>query len=188
MKRRTIIQGLAAAGAAPLAGASSGWSNGFAEQLRKDFLSHWRSTREYCLEMLEAMPAEHFDFKPVEEQDTFAQQFEHFARSNVGYFSHFHKEVGEPRPTRPESLTKDTVRKFVVAMFDYVEAVLSSLTEEEFLRRDVRMSPGSKSHTAQDVFLRAYMHTAHHRGQIVTYLRLKGITPPGWRFPPNGVA
>ena len=188
MKRRTIIQGLAAAGAAPLAGASPGWSNGFAEQLRKDFLSHWHSTREYCLEMLEAMPAEHFDFKPVEEQDTFAQQFEHFARGNVGYFSHFHKEVGEPRPTRPESLTKDTVRKFVIATFDYVEAVLSSLTEEEFMRRDVRMSPGSKSHTAQDVFLRAYMHTAHHRGQIATYLRLKGVTPPGWRFPPSGVA
>ena len=29
--------------------------------------------------MLEAMPAEHFNFKPVEEQQTFAEQFEHFA-------------------------------------------------------------------------------------------------------------
>ena len=188
MKRRTIIQGLAAASTAPLAGASSGWSKGFAEQLRSDLLAHWHSTREYSLEMLEAMPAEHFDFKPVEEQQTFAEQFEHFASNNAGYFSHFRKEVGEPRPTRPESLTKDTLREFVGATFDYVEAVLSGLTEEEFLRRDVRMSPRSKSHTAQDVFLRAYMHTAHHRGQIVTYLRLKGVTPPGWRFPPNGVA
>ena len=188
MKRRTIIQGLAAASTAPLAGASSGWSNGFAEQLRNDLLSHWHSTREYALEMLEAMPAEHFDFKPVEEQQTFAEQFEHFAASNVGYFSRFEKEVGEPRPTGPQSLTKDTLRKFVGATFDYVQAVLVALTEEEFLRRDVRMNSRSKAHTAQDIFLRAYMHTAHHRGQIVPYLRLKGVTPPGWRFPPTGVA
>ena len=135
--------------------------------------------------MLEAMPAEHFVFKPVEEQQTFAEQFEYFASSNAGYFSRF---VDEPRPTRPKSLTKDALREFVRATFNYVEAVLSGLTEEEFLRRDVRMSSRSKSHTAQDIFLRAYMHTVHHRGQIVTYLRLKGVTPPSWRFPPNGVA
>ena len=168
MKRHTIIQSLAAAGTAPLAGASPGWFNGFAEQLRNDLLSHWRSTREYSLEMLEAMPAEHFVFRPVEEQQTFAEQFEHFASSNAGYFSRFEKEVDEPRPTRPKSLTKDALREFVRATFNYVEAVLSGLTE--------------------DIFLRAYMHTAHHRGQIVTYLRLKGVTPPSWRFPPNGVA
>ena len=166
MKRRTIIQRLAAATTAPLAGASSGWSNGFAEQLRNDLLSHWHSTREYALEMLEAMPAEHFDFKPVEEQQTFAEQFEHFAASNVGYFSRFEKEVGEPRPTGPKSLTKDTLRKFVGATFDYVQAVLAALTEEEFLRRDVRMNSRSKAHTAQDIFLRAYMHTAHHRDRL----------------------
>jgi uncharacterized damage-inducible protein DinB len=29
------------------------------------------------------------------------------------------------------------------------------------------------------------MHTAHHRGQIVVYLRVKGITPPAWQFEPT---
>jgi uncharacterized damage-inducible protein DinB len=188
MKRRTLIHGLAAAGAAPLAGGSSGWSNGFAEQLRDDLLGHWRSTKEYSLDVLEAMPAEHFDFKPVEEQRTFAEQLEHFANSNAGYFSRFEKSVGQPKPSRPQALTKETLRDFLTASFDYVDAVLSSLTEKEFLRRDVRFGSSPKAHTAQDIFLRAYMHTAHHRGQIITYLRIKGITPPRWRFPPNGDA
>ncbi len=188
MKRRTVIQGLAASGAAPLAGAASGWSNRFAEKLRSDFLGHWRSTREYSLDVLEAMPAEQFGFRPVPEQFTFGEQLEHFANSNAGYFSRFEKDAGQPRPSRPQERTKDTLRKFLTATFDYVEAVLSSLTEEEFLRRDVRFGSNSKAHTAQDIFLRAYMHTSHHRGQIITYLRLKGITPPRWRFPPNGVS
>ena len=184
MKRRTVIQGLAAS-ATPLAAASGGWSNRFAEQLRDDFLGHWRSTREYSLEVLEAMPAEQFDFKPVDEVFTFGEQLEHFANSNAGYFSRFEKDA---RPSRPETRTKETLRGFLTATFDYVEAVLSGLTEEEFSRRDVRFGSSTKAHTAQDIFLRAYMHTAHHRGQTVSYLRLKGITPPRWRFPPHGVS
>jgi uncharacterized damage-inducible protein DinB len=36
-----------------------------------------------------------------------------------------------------------------------------------------------------DIFLRAYMHTAHHRGQIITYLRVNEIVPPTWKFEPH---
>ena len=182
-----MIQGLAAS-ATPLAGASGAWSNGFAEQLRDDFLGHWRSTGEYSLDVLEAVPADEIDFKPVDEVFTFGEQLEHFANSNAGYFARFGKDVGQARPGRPEKRTKETLRDFLTATFDYVEAVLSSLTEEEFSRRDVRFGSSTKAHTAQDIFLRAYMHTAHHRGQIVTYLRLKGVMPARWRFPPNGVS
>lgn len=186
MKRRMVIQSLAASAAAPPAVASTGWSNRFAKQLRDDMLSHWRSTAEYSLEVLEAMPAEHFDFRPVEEQMTFAEQLTHFSSANAGYFSGFGKDAGGPRPERPEKLAKDTVRSFSQATFAYVEAILSNLTEKDFFRRDIQFSSRSGPHTAQDIFFRAYMHTAHHRGTIIAYLRLKGVTPPRWRFPPNG--
>ena len=182
------VQGLAAAGGASMATASGKWKNRFAEHLRNDFLGHWRSTSEYTLDILEAMPAEHFAFKPNEEQRTFGEQLEHLANSNARYFERFEKEAAGPAPGAPKTLTKDTVREFLTKTFGYVETVLTSLTEEDFLRRDVRMGFRSVPHTAQDVFLRAYMHTTHHRGQIVTYLRLKGITPPRWRFPPSGDA
>ena len=192
MKRRTLIstaaQGLALAGAVPLTAASGKWSNSFAEKLRDDFLGHWRSTSEYSLEILEAMPAEQFGFKPDEQQRTFGEQLEHLAIANAMYFVRFDKEAAGPAPERPNTLTKDTLREFLTKSFGYVEAVLASLTEEDFLRRDVQMKFRSAPHTAQDIFLRGYMHTTHHTGQIVTYLRLKGITPPPWRFPPNGDA
>ena len=97
MKRRTVIQSLAASAAASSAGATTGWSNSFAKQLCDDMLSHWLSTAEYSLEVLEAMPPEHFDFQPVEEQMTFAEQLTHFSSANAGYFSGFGKGVGGPR-------------------------------------------------------------------------------------------
>ena len=185
MKRRTILQGLAVS-AAPAAAGSAAWENAFAQQLRDDLLSHWRSEREYTLEVLEAMPAEHFSYKPVDVQRTFAEQLEHAALANARYFSGFAKDA--PAPTDPASLSKESLREFVAATFDYVESVLSALNEADFLRRDLNMPFRSRPHTAQDIFLRAYMHTAHHRGQIIAYLRLKGITPPPWRFPANGAA
>jgi len=192
MKRRTLIstaaRGLALAGAAPLAAASGEWSDPFAEKLRDDFLGHWRSTSEYSLEVLEAMPTAQFGFRPNEEQRTFGEQLEHLAIANAMYFARFEKDAAGPSPEPPKTLTKDTLREFLTKSFGYVEAVLTSLSEEDFLRRDVQMKFRAAPHTAQDIFLRAYMHTTHHTGQIVTYLRLKGITPPRWRFPPNGDA
>ena len=181
-----MIQGLGASGAVSLAGASTRWSNSFAEKLRDDMLSHWRSTAEYSLEVLEAMPAGDFGYRPTDEQMTFAEQLTHFASSNAAYFSGFGKEADPPRPERPQELTKDKVRDFSKASFGYVEALLKDLTEADFLRRDVKFHANSGNHTAQDIFFRAYMHTAHHRGTVVTYLRLKGIKPPRWRFPPSG--
>ena len=185
MKRRTILQGLAVS-AAPGAAGSSAWKNTFAQQLRDDLLVHWRSEREYTLEVLEAMPAEHFSFKPVDEQRTFAEQLEHTAQANAHYFASFAKDAQPPGD--PASLSKESLREFVAATFEYGLSVLSSLNESDFLRRDLNMTFRSRPHTAQDVFLRAYTHTAHHRGQAIAYLRLKGITPPSWRFPANGAA
>jgi uncharacterized damage-inducible protein DinB len=34
----------------------------------------------------------------------------------------------------------------------------------------------------RDALLNMYMHTAHHRGQAIIYLRLKGATPPEYSY------
>ena len=187
MTRRRIIATLAASAAPAAAQAASGWKNTFAEQLKNDFIAHWKSTAEYSLDCVDAMPAEHFGFRPTDEQRTFAEQLAHFARGNVGYFSSFKK--GPKPPTQPAGeLTKINVREFVEQSFEYSLGVLENLTEADFMRRDIAFNNPNNVHTAQDIFLRGYMHTAHHRGQVVAYLRLKNTPPPAWRFPPNGEA
>ncbi len=183
MKRRSLLRSMAAA---PLAAAPqpASWANAFAQQLRDDLLSHWRAERAYTMEALEAMPAADFDFRPSPEQRTFGEQLAHLGRANAAYFSSFAKAEGDP-PTPPESAAKQDVSGYLAATFDFVERTLAGMTEADFSRRDVGLGRAGL-HTTIDLFLRGYTHTAHHRGQIITYLRLKGITPPTWRFTPNG--
>ena len=180
-----MLQSLAALplAASPASAADAAWSNEFAKRQRDDFLAHWRSTREYTLEVLGIMPADKLDFKPSDEQRTFAEQLEHLARANDAYYSRFEKELETPRPEPPAELTKESLRQYLTASFDYSEAVLEAVTEADFMRRDLILR---EPHSAQDVFLRGYMHTAHHRGQVITYLRILGIEPPLWRFPGQG--
>ncbi len=49
------------------------------------------------------------------------------------------------------------------------------MTEHDLMRTDITPFPKSPTHSALDMLFRAYMHTAHHRGQVVTYLRVKGL-------------
>ena len=172
--------------AAPLAAApqSAEWTNAFARRLRDDLLNHWRVEREYTMEALEAMPAEDFDFRPSPEQRTFGEQLVHLGRANAAYFRAFAREGISP-PEPPDSTAKETARSYVAASFDFVELTLAGMSEADFARRDVAFGRAA-AHTTIDLFLRGYTHTAHHRGQIITYLRVKGVEPPVWRFQPNG--
>ena len=168
------------------AGSAQAWENRFAENLRDDFLVHWESTRNYTHAVLDAMPDKGLDFRPTPEQRTFLEQLAHAAAANAGYFSRFEKD-GLPRPEGPpKELTRESTQAYLKTSFDYVEKVLKALTEEDFQRRSIAFGRRNTPHTAQDLFLRAYMHTAHHRGQAVVYLRLQGVEPPAWQFSPTG--
>ena len=184
MNRRNLICGLAASAGASAA-ADARWANGFARQLRDDFLAHWRVEKQYSLDVLESMPSDRFDFRPTAAQRSFAEQMAHYASSNVNYFKNFGKQARQPQPAA--DLSRNAVRTYLIESYDYVDAVLESLSESDFTRRDVDMGR-MPVHTAQDVFLRAYMHSAHHRGSVVVYLRLVGVEPPRWRFPAQGKA
>lgn len=185
--------------AAPFSGAvaaqaqSGAWQNPFTKTLRDSFRLHWIDTKEYTLSMLDAMPADSFDFKAHPTQRTFGDQLGHLAWVNVAYFRAFGLTGVED--TLPKNYAdvrkqvvldnKDAVRKFVVSTFDYTIAVLDRLTEKDLMRSDIKPFPNMLPHSSIDMLFRAYMHTAHHRGQIVTYLRVKGLVPPVWKFEPH---
>ena len=185
MQRRALFLGAVGA-ATSLAVPVGGWKNRFAQQLRDDFLAHWQVEKEYSLAVLGAMPAEHFDLKPTPSQRSFFEQISHYANGNVNYFKTFELPISQP--TVPDHETPQALRSYLAASYDYVADVLAAMTEDDFNRRDLdfgRVGPKTL-HTAQDLFMRAYMHSAHHRGSVVVYLRLAGVEPPRWRFSPQG--
>ena len=180
MERRTVFSALA--GAMSAQGAT--FTNPFAQTFLKSFVAHWNDTREYTLAVLDAMPADKFTSKANPAQRTFGEQMVHIASANAAYFRGF--ELAPPPELKaPNPADKAAVRAFVVAGFDFTDAVLAKMSEKDVLRTDIKFSPRLPPHSTVDIFLRAYMHTAHHRGQIVTYLRVNEIIPPTWKFEPH---
>ena len=181
MNRRQALSRFAAAGLAA-APASAAWKNAFAERLREDLLGHWQSERDYSLAIVGAMPEEKFDYRPTPEVRTFSEQAVHFGIAQAAYFSRLELL---PAPERPENPSPAEAKAYVARTFDYVRDVLTKAGEQEFFRRDVALARGPL-HTTQDLWFRAALHTAHHRGQLIVYLRLNGIAPPDWQFAPQG--
>ncbi|MBL8175662.1 MAG: DinB family protein [Bryobacterales bacterium] len=191
MNRRTAFAALAAAPLPASAQSPAGWSNPFALTLRDSFIERWKDTREYTLAMLDAMPADGFATKPDPAQRTFGEQMVHLAIANIAYFRALGLlPVPDSLPIDRNVIAKQinqadkaAVRRYVADSFDYVAAVLDKMTEKDLTRKDVNF--GRNAHSGTDVLFRAYMHTAHHRGQTVVYLRVKGIVPPAWKFEPT---
>jgi len=175
------------------AAAASASESSFAATWRQTFIAHWKDTKEYSLAVVDAMPPAGFTSKPTPVQMTFGEQVRHHAHANVVYFNAFGLVPLSPplASTRSEmeknapADDKAAVRKYVEASFDFVLAVLNRMSDKDVARTDLNMWKGAPPHSGIDVCLRAYTHTAHHRGQAVVYLRLQGITPPTWKFEPH---
>ncbi|MFN3325614.1 MAG: DinB family protein [Bryobacteraceae bacterium] len=186
MKRRLFLPALALAANAQ----DSQSPRSFALIWRDNYRKHWTDERDYTLEVLEAMPPDGFEFRPNPVQRTFGDQIRHLAHVNSIYFRVFNLVTLPSPPLARETKLldavadpndKNAVRRFTVASFDYCAEVLAKLSEEELLRSGYQLR---SSHTGIDVLMRAYTHTAHHRGQAVAYLRARGLAPPAWKFEP----
>ena len=125
------------------------------------------ATKAYTIEVMKAMPEDEYDFRPSDEQRTFAAQAYHMAYS-VEYFHKAFSNNGNAAwsPGDEDSKSKEELVKWTGDMFDRMSEYI--LTQES----NDQLTAG---------ILYFLDHNSHHRGQVVTYLRMKGITPPTYR-------
>lgn len=125
------------------------------------------ATETFTIEVLEAMPEGDYDFKASEDQRTFAAQAYHIIYS-IDYFERAFANGGNAawQPGDENSKSKEE---------------LLTWAKEKFasMNKWILEQPANDRLTAGII---SYLdHNAHHRGQIVTYLRMKGIKPPNYR-------
>jgi uncharacterized damage-inducible protein DinB len=140
----------------------------------------WKQAKEYTMDFAEAMPDEKYGFKPTEEVFSFAEQLLHLAGANFWFFASIKGE----KPPQPEEALKaeGKTKKDVIAMveesFAFGDAVVDGLTEDT-MNKEITM--GENKLIMWKLLLFCVDHIAHHRGQMVVYLRLNGIKPPQYR-------
>lgn len=125
------------------------------------------ASKTYTLEVLRAMPEGDYDFKPNDDQRTFAAQAYHIAYS-IEYFHQAFSSGGNAawNPGDENSKSKDELIKWAETKFDEMNNFILA-------------APSNDQLTAGVVY---YLdHNSHHRGQIITYLRMKGISPPSYK-------
>jgi uncharacterized damage-inducible protein DinB len=127
------------------------------------------------------MPEENYSFKPVPEVRSFGQLVGHVAEENYFFCS---LATGAANPGKDIEKTKTSKADLIAALKDavaYCNTAFESMTDAKgaqmtkFMNFDVAKIALFSLNTA---------HTDEHYGNMVTYLRIKGIVPPTSENPP----
>jgi uncharacterized damage-inducible protein DinB len=122
------------------------------------------------------MPEENYSFKPTPEVRSFGQLVGHVADASFSFCS---QAIGEANPpVKDIEKTKKSKADLVVALKDgvaYCNKAFDSMTDAKGSEMVKLFNFNLAKST---VFSINTAHTDEHYGNMVTYLRLKGIVPP----------
>jgi uncharacterized damage-inducible protein DinB len=150
-----------------------------------EFVHDWQISRQFTIDVANAMPAEFYDFKPNPDEMTFSEQMIHIAGANVFRFNQITgiKPPFDFNPAKPPASDKASVLKMLDQSFDYVIEVLPRITPEQLQRTwHIPSWKGRNDPDGRAMILNMFVHTAHHRAQCEVYMRAKGIKPPDYTF------
>jgi uncharacterized damage-inducible protein DinB len=123
----------------------------------------------------EKMPEENYSFKPTPEVRSFGQLVGHVADASYMFCS---QVQGEQNPVKGIEKTKTSKADLVAALKDgvaYCNKAFESMTDA---KGSEMMKMFNFSMAKLTILSLNTAHTDEHYGNMVTYLRLKGIVPP----------
>jgi uncharacterized damage-inducible protein DinB len=139
--------------------------------------SSWISAHNYIVRSAELMPEADFAFRPVATVRTFAQIVAHVADDEMGWCA---QVLGEP-------VTQTQFEKTLTTKADVIKAIRDAGTycEKAYSLTDAQAAAMTTIWNGQQTKIRGLMdnaaHDWEHYGNIVTYLRIKGLVPPSSR-------
>jgi len=155
----------------------------------KDALvQHRKTSAEFSIAVARSMPADSYNFRPDPEEMTFGQLMRHIAAVNLDACVN---ASGMTRPVLPPKIAelakdkgdvdveKEAAIELLNDSFDFCNQAVASMSPE---RMNTVVGPAASHLTGFEWLWSDFTHTAHHRGQAVIYLRLKGVKPPDYVF------
>ena len=118
------------------------------------------------------MPEEHYSFRPTPELRSFGELMAHIAESN---FEMAAIAKGEENPMSQVGTSKTEVLEALQTSFDYSAETRKDMTAE---RRATPVKFMGGSQPAGNVLDFSVFHSLQHYGNVIVYMRLKGLVPP----------
>jgi uncharacterized damage-inducible protein DinB len=143
---------------------------------KMNYLKYWQIVRQQTIKLLDEFPPDSFDYRPAEEIMTVSQQFKHILSVEIyireGFLT---KEWKEPDSIGSNMFEKEMLKDRLRLENEKTFKLLSELPEGYFLKK--RETPFGNV-TGEILILAAIDEEIHHRGNLYTYLRCLGKTPP----------
>jgi uncharacterized damage-inducible protein DinB len=137
-----------------------------------------QNSKEYTLKVANSMPDEKYGFKPVPDEMSFGEQLLHTA-SNLNWLTSCYITSNKSPVTKAATQVykKDEIIQVLNNTYDYAIGALKSF-DGSHLADTVSFFAGAK--TKLQIINLISDHQTHHRAQMIVYLRLNGIKPPGY--------
>lgn len=149
----------------------------------QEVVSRLENSKKSTLLMAQAMPENQYGYKPVADEMSFRAQLLHMSQ-NVNWLTSSHLTTQQSPFT--ESNLKDTgqskavIEQLINQAFDYA---IESVRVFDAGRLDEKVTFFAGPLSKRQIMNLVNDHQAHHRGQLVVYLRMNGVKPPayvGW--------
>ncbi len=145
----------------------------------------YATIRRDLAEAAEAMPAEAYGFKPTPAVRSFGELVGHVASGNYLFCSQAQGAAFTSTPAATANLEKLTDKAMLVSALNgalaYCDAVYNSTTDATFMQavKLAALGPMKATDTTRGaVLLFNTTHDNEHYGNMIVYLRLKGVVPP----------
>lgn len=128
---------------------------------------------------VDKMPADHFAFKPVVEVMSYAEMLSHIVETQYGYCSTVTGAANPGAGLNFKVTEKVGIGQLVTNSFAYCDKAFAEVTNENALEMLTRGSaPNQRQLARVNQLTQLIVHGNEHYGNLVTYMRIKGIVPP----------
>ena len=147
--------------------------------ISKSIAQAWEGAKSNVKASADMMPEANYAFKPVDTVRTYGQILAHLAGANYVFCA---AAKGEKAPHAEDDFektatTKAAIVKALDASLAYCDAVYSGMTDAR-AAETVELPFGMGKGTRSLLLMGNTGHLQEHYGNLVTYLRIKGLVPP----------
>src|SRR5712691_9959643 len=144
------------------------------DPLSIDAKQAYEKVKSNILASAEKMPEENYSFRPAPRVRTFGQILGHLAEEQYIYCGAVKGEQKAVDAEKTKPLKADLMAVLREA-YAYCDAAYNGLTDATAVQM-VRRGQGER--TKLGILWRNTIHNESHYGNLVTYMRIKGLTPP----------
>lgn len=165
-----LVAGVALLGAQSRAGAPQPVS----DSIRHAWAVAKKNIKDSAVDVPEAL----YSFKPVDTVRTFGQIVAHTAGANYEFCA---AGKGEKSPKAETAFDTLVTKAAIIEAYDqsvaYCDAVYAAVTDKS-AAETITMPFGMGQAARASTLIENIAHLSEHYGNLVTYMRLKGIVPP----------